>query len=98
MKSDYSLLRPLEKLCRDATENTMAHYTDALRADTIGTIERYFIVPLKNRTLSADRKADLDDFMTEYKKRHGQSIASFSDAEIQKLVAEMEELLKSSTH
>lgn len=98
MKSDYPLLRPLEKLCRDATGDNMAHYTDDLRADTIGTIERYFIAPLKIHTLSADRKADLDDFMTEYKKRHGQSIASFSDAEIKKLIAEMEELLNYSTH
>lgn len=92
MKSDYSLLRPLEKLCRDATENTMAHYTDALRADTIGTIERYFIVPLKNRTLSADRKAKFEAFMDIYGDCRGQGIAAFTHEQIEEIIGELQAL------
>lgn len=92
MKSDYPLLCSLEKLCRGAMENTMAHYTDDLRADTIGTIERYFIVPLKNRTLSADRKADLDAFMDIYGDCRGQGIAAFTDEQIEEIIRELQAL------
>lgn len=92
MKSDYPLLRRLEKLCRYATGYNMAHYTDDLRADTIGTIERYFIAPLKIRTFSAERKAKLEAFMDIYGDCRGQGIAAFSDEQIEEIISELQAL------
>ena len=92
MKSDYPLLRPLEKLCRDATGDNMAHYTDDLRADTIGTIERYFIAPLKIHTLSTDRKAKFEAFMDIYGDYRGQGIAAFTDEQIEEIIGELQAL------
>lgn len=92
LRSDHPPLRRLEQLCRHATGSNMAHYTDDLRADTIGTIERYFIAPLKNRTLSAERKAALDAFMDIYGNRRGQGIDAFSDEQVEEMIGELKAL------
>ena len=92
MQNRYGYLRKIEHLCRKATGDELAHYTDAIEMDTIRAIEQYFIAPIQTSSPSKERQEAAKKFMNEYEDMKGKSIDNFSEYQLDNIITMMEEM------